>query len=70
MPMYSISMCSNTWIMFNLVVGSSFRWLAASAMTSCHHFDSTSDPEPPNMTQVVWVLMFKAATLCPWKAHI
>ncbi len=54
-PMYSISMCSNTLYMSNMDVGSSLRWLSASTMTLCNHFDSTSDPEPQNLSQVVWV---------------
>ena len=35
--------------------GSSLRWLAASTMTECHHFDSISDAEPQNLSQVGWV---------------
>ena len=46
--------------------GSSLRWLSASNMTLWHHFDSTSDPEPHNLSLVVWVKLFKAATLCLW----
>ncbi len=55
--------------MSNVDVGSSLKWLPPSALTLYHHFDSTSDPEPQNMTQVVWVQLFKAATLCPWTAY-
>jgi hypothetical protein len=55
MPIGSISMCLNILYMSNEDVGSSLKWLSASAMTLCHYFDSTSDPEPQNMTQEVWV---------------
>ncbi len=34
-----------------------------------HHFDSTSDPEPKNMSQVRWVLLFEATAICPWIAY-
>jgi hypothetical protein len=53
--MDSISMFSNTLYMSNMDAGSSLRRLLASTITLCHHFDSTSDPEPINMSQVVWV---------------
>ncbi len=33
MPMDSISMCSNTFYMSNMDMGSSLRWLSASMMT-------------------------------------
>ena len=55
MSMDSISMCSNTLYMSNMDVGSSLRWLSASTTTLSHHFDSTSDPEPQNLSQVGWV---------------
>jgi hypothetical protein len=51
----STSMCSNTLYMSNMDAGSSLSWLSASTMTLCHHFDLTSDPEPQNLSQVVWV---------------
>jgi hypothetical protein len=54
MPMDSISMCSNTLYMSNVDAGSSLRRLLASTMTLCHHFDSTSDPEPQNTSSAVW----------------
>jgi hypothetical protein len=57
-------MCSNTQNMSNMYVGSSLRWLSASAMTLSHHFDSTSDPEPQNLSQVGWVYMCEATTIC------
>ena len=44
-------MCSNTLYMSNTDTGSSLRWLLASTMTKCHHFDLTSDPEPQNLSQ-------------------
>ncbi len=53
-PMDSISMCSNTSYMSNMDAGSSLRWLSASTVTQWHHFDSTSEPEPQNLSQVVW----------------
>jgi hypothetical protein len=52
MPMDSISMCSNTLYMSNMDARISLRLLSATTMTSWHHFDSTSDPEPQNMSQV------------------
>ena len=33
------------------------------------HFDSTSDLEPQNLSQVGWVKLCKAATVCPWTAY-
>jgi hypothetical protein len=49
-----ISMCSNTLFMSNnMDARSSLRWLSASTMTLWHHFDSISDPEPHNLSQVV-----------------
>jgi hypothetical protein len=64
MPMDSISMCSDTFYVFNMDVGSCLRWLSASTMTKIHHFDSTSDQVPQNLCQVGWVKLFKAATVC------
>jgi hypothetical protein len=35
-----------------------------------HHFDATSDPEPQNLSLVLWVNLFKAATKdfnCAWR---
>ncbi len=63
--------CSNTLFMSKLDVGSSLRWLSASTMMYWHHFDSTSDREPQNLSQVVWVYLCKAATIClsPWTAY-
>ncbi len=69
MPMDSILMCSNTLYMSNIDVGSSLRCLSASAVTQSHHFDSTSDPEPKNLSQVGWVWLCKADTVCPWTAY-
>ncbi len=46
--------CGNQWLW----------WLSASIMTLCHHFDSTSDPEPKNISQVRWVLLLEATTAC------
>jgi hypothetical protein len=53
--MDSISMCSSTLYLSNMDAGSSLRWLSTSTMTKSHHFDSTSDPEPHNLSQVVWI---------------
>ena len=69
MPMDSISMGSNTLHMSNVDVGSSLSWLPSSAMTLCHHFDSTSDPEPQIMSRVRWVLLIEATAVCPWTAY-
>jgi hypothetical protein len=55
--------------MSNVDTGGSLRRLSASTMTLCHHFDSTSDPEPQIMNQVRWVLLFEATAICPWTAH-
>ncbi len=55
MPIDSISMFSNTFYVSNMDAGSSLMWLSASTMTLCNHFDSTSETEPQNLTQVVWV---------------
>jgi len=46
MHIKSISMCSNTLYMSNMDERSSLRWLSASTMTLCHHFDSKSDSTP------------------------
>ncbi len=51
-PMDSISMCSNTLYTFDMDVRSCLRWQSASTMTKSHHFDSTSDQEPQNLSQV------------------
>ena len=69
MPTDSISMCSNTLYMSNVNAGSYLRWLSASTMTKSHHFDYTSDPEPQNLSPVVWVKLSKAPTVCPWTAY-
>jgi hypothetical protein len=69
MSMDSISMCSNTLNMSYVDVGSSLRWLSASTITLCHHFDSTSDHEPQYMTQVVCVHLIEATSICPWTAY-
>jgi hypothetical protein len=53
MPMDSISLCSNTLYMPNMDVGSSLSWLSASTMMLRQHVDSTSDPEPQKLSQVV-----------------
>ncbi len=50
-------------------MGSSLKWPAASTMTELHHFDITSDPEPQSLSQVGWVLLCKADTVCPFKAY-
>ncbi len=69
-PMASISMCSKTLYLSNRMdAGSSLRWLSASTMTQWHHFYSTSEPEPQNLTQVVWVWHFEAAAIYPWTAY-
>ncbi len=34
-----------------------------------HHFDSTSDHVPQNLSQVGWVKLCKAATVCQWTAY-
>ncbi len=69
-PMDSISMCSNAlYVSNNIDVGSSLRWLSASTMTQCHHFYSTNEPEPQNLTQVVWVELFEATAIYPWTAY-
>ncbi len=57
------------FLMFKMEVGSSLRWLSASTLMEWHHFDSTSDPEPQNLTQVGWVYLCKAATVCQWTAY-
>jgi hypothetical protein len=62
-------MHSNTLYMSNMDVGSSLRWLSVSTMILWHHFDSTSDPEPQNLSQVGWVKLCKAATICLWTAY-
>ena len=58
MPMYNISMCSNTLYMSKMDDGSSFRQLSASIMTWWHHFGSTRDTEPLNLSQVVWITVW------------
>ena len=70
MPMDSISMCLSTLYMSNMDAGSSLRWLSASTMTQWHHFDSTSEPAPQNLAQVVvWIQLFEATAICPWTAY-
>ncbi len=58
MPIDSISIFSNTFYM-----------LSASTMTLCNHFDSTSEPEPQSLSQVMWVKLFKTPFICPWTAY-
>ncbi len=53
MSMDIIPVCVNTLCMSNVDAGSSLRHLSASTMTQWHHFDSTSDHVPQNLTQVV-----------------
>ncbi len=69
MPMDSIPMCSNTLYMYNVDAGSSLSWLSESTMTLYHHYDSTSDPERQNLSQVLWVWLFEATDICPWTAY-
>jgi hypothetical protein len=64
MPMDSISMCSITLYVSNMEVRSSLGWLSASHMTKMHHFDSTCDHVPQNLSKVGWVKLCKAATVC------
>ncbi len=54
MPMDSISICSNTCYMYNLDAGCSLRRLSASTMMLLHRFDSTSDLDSQNLSQVRW----------------
>jgi hypothetical protein len=68
MPMDSISMCLNTLHVSKKDAGSILRWLLASTMTYWQHFDSTSDQEPQNLSQVVWVYLCKIATVSLWTA--
>jgi hypothetical protein len=66
MPIDSISMCSNSLFMSNVDAGGTLRRLLASTTILCHHFDSTSDPEPQIMNQVRWLYLFEEATaICP-----
>ncbi len=67
--MDSISVYSNTLCLSNVDTGSSLRWLSASTMTWWRHFDSISDPEPQNLSQVRGGEMCKAATICLWTAY-
>ncbi len=69
MPMGSITMCSNTFYMYDVDAGSILRWLSDSTMTEWHHFDSTSDPEPQNMSQIRWVWLLEATAIYPWTAY-
>ncbi len=69
MSMDSISMCSKTLYVSNVDAGSSVRRWSASTMTLYHHFDSTSDHKPQNLTQVVWLKLFEATSLCLWTAY-
>jgi hypothetical protein len=59
--------------MSNMDVGSSLRCLSASTVTYSHHFDSTttSDPEPQNLSLLLWVKLGKnaAVCLCLWTAY-
>jgi hypothetical protein len=68
-PTDSISMLSNNFYMYNMDAGSSLRWLSASTMIQWHHFDSTSEAEPQNLTQVVWLELFEATAICPWTVY-
>ena len=68
--MDSTSMCPNSLYVSNMDARSSLRWLSASATMYWHHCDSTSDPEPQNMTQVVWVTLLEATVICPWTANV
>jgi hypothetical protein len=63
MPMDSISISSNTLNMSNMDGGSSLRRLSASTMMLLYHFESTSDSDLPNLSLVLWVKLFKAATV-------
>jgi hypothetical protein len=67
--MGSISMCLNTLYMSSVDVGSSLRRLSASTMTLCHHFDSISEVESQNLSQVVWGYLLEAPAVCPWTAY-
>ncbi len=53
----------------NVDAGSSLRWLSPSTMALYYHFDSTSDPEPQNTNQAVWVYLFEATAICPLTAY-
>ncbi len=69
MPMDSISMYSIIVYMSNMDAGSSLRWLSASTLTKMHHFDSTSDHVPQNLSQVGWVKLCKADTVYQWTTY-
>ncbi len=45
--------------------GSSLRWPSASTMTCWHHFYSTSDPEPPNLSHIGWYNCVRRLLLLP-----
>ncbi len=62
-----INVCKHL-IMSNVEVGSSLRWLSASTMTKMHHFYSTSDHVPQNLSQVGWVWLCKATIISLWTA--
>ncbi len=49
-----INVCKQL-IMSYMKVQSSLRWLTASTMTKMHHFYSTSDHVPQNLSQAGWV---------------
>ncbi len=44
--------CAQTLYTSNMDAGSRLRWLSVSIRTYWQHFDSTSDSEPPNLSQV------------------
>ncbi len=64
-----ITMYSKTVYMSNRDAGISLNRRATSTMTRWHHFNSTSDPDHHNLSQVGWVYLSKAATICLWTAY-
>ena len=69
MPLTSISIHQNTLFMPFMDEGSTLRWLLTLTTKQWHHFVSTSYPEPPNLTQVMWIELFEATTICRWTAY-
>jgi hypothetical protein len=48
---------------------STLRCMSTLTTTQWHHFVSTSYPEPPTLTQVMWIELFEATTICRWTAY-
>jgi hypothetical protein len=58
---------SNTFYMSTMDIWSGLRWVSASNMMLWYHFQSSCDPDFPNLMVPTWSLsQYKGASMFPW----